>query len=623
MGAPDTVCVTATSARSARSGQPGVTTTSQPIDSTPPAGAGSSLPSIFAIPSLRHRIAEQGKWQGTRDELIRLLRLDPLTLLRCLRQAGTSFVRTSEPIDSIPALVRVLGRTFVQRAIRVPAAPAEEFRRIHTLWLNAIATAQAAEDLARASGTIDPDQAYLRGLLRRLPCWVELLDRHARDIAGTMERWNLPKALRDDLTGSVPPAIRNLFEAAEILSDLADFPSPREQAVPDRSETLASISRESLVQARELRRSVHHELEQLGLDSAYPPDARTVTTPDTPWQIIETKQTEFIRSLLMCRQTSSYRSIITVGTSAALRFLDCDRATFISWHRDSDRCFIRSKADFTIRRTEPTPCGLARFESEALLEALVSEKPQTVTRPHARPGGADRGLLHMLGADDAMIIVVSREFETPTFLVLDRTLSGRDFSAEEDFESAAALGGTLALLTDNLRLRLDRIRAQRFAVTDPLTRLNNRTVGLMALEREMLRARREDIPLSVLMLDLDEFKELNDTHGHVVGDQALRLTANVLRRTLRRSDVVCRYGGEEFLVVLPATSAEEASVLAARLFVEVEAVGTEYRLPLTVSIGLARLRDGDQTTDDFVARADHALYASKTRGRNRFSVDTA
>ena len=123
------------------------------------------------------------------------------------------------------------------------------------------------------------------------------------------------------------------------------------------------------------------------------------------------------------------------------------------------------------------------------------------------------------------------------------------------------------------------------------------------------------------MLDLDEFKQLNDTYGHLVGDQSLRMTANVLRRTLRRSDVLCRYGGEEFLVVLPATTAEDASILAARLFIEVENSGREYRLPLTVSIGLACLRDSDRTTDDLVRRADRALYASKNRGRNRFSVD--
>ena len=228
----------------------------------------------------------------------------------------------------------------------------------------------------------------------------------------------------------------------------------------------------------------------------------------------------------------------------------------------------------------------------------------------------------MLGADEAMIVMVSREFETPTFLVLDRTMSLRDLDDDQDRINAAALGGTVAILTDNLKLRLERIRAQRFAVTDPLTRLNNRAVGMMALEREMMRARREDLALSVLMLDLDEFKDLNDTHGHLVGDQALRLTANVLRRTLRRSDVLCRYGGEEFLVVLPATDADEASVLAARLFTEVEASGEEYRLPLTVSIGLACLRSDDQKTDDLVGRADRALYASKTRGRNRFSVDS-
>ena len=132
---------------------------------------------------------------------------------------------------------------------------------------------------------------------------------------------------------------------------------------------------------------------------------------------------------------------------------------------------------------------------------------------------------------------------------------------------------------------------------------------------------REPKPLCVLMLDLDEFKKLNDKHGHLVGDSALRLVANVLRKTLRKADTVCRYGGEEFLVMLPDTTAEEASILSARLFVAIEQAGISENLPITVSIGMAAMRPDDAITDTLVGRADRALFASKSRGRNRFSVD--
>jgi diguanylate cyclase (GGDEF)-like protein len=122
------------------------------------------------------------------------------------------------------------------------------------------------------------------------------------------------------------------------------------------------------------------------------------------------------------------------------------------------------------------------------------------------------------------------------------------------------------------------------------------------------------------MVDLDEFKKLNDRYGHVVGDQALRATAEVLSKTLRKTDMICRYGGEEFLVVLPETEPEQAAVLAARLFTAVEACGLELELPITVSIGMSAMQSGDGV-EQIVNRADQALYASKSQGRNRFSVN--
>jgi two-component system cell cycle response regulator len=122
------------------------------------------------------------------------------------------------------------------------------------------------------------------------------------------------------------------------------------------------------------------------------------------------------------------------------------------------------------------------------------------------------------------------------------------------------------------------------------------------------------------MCDLDYFKRLNDTFGHAAGDRALQAVAELLRKTVRKGDTVCRLGGEEFLVVLPDTQPEDAAVLAARLFTAIHVRGEELALPLTVSIGMTSYRPAD-TGERMLQRADHALYASKGQGRNRFSID--
>ena len=145
-------------------------------------------------------------------------------------------------------------------------------------------------------------------------------------------------------------------------------------------------------------------------------------------------------------------------------------------------------------------------------------------------------------------------------------------------------------------------------------------MGINTLEQAVARTDRDKSPLTVLMCDLDHFKRLNDTLGHVQGDAALRATADVLRRSVRRSDTVCRYGGEEFLVVLPDTTPDEATVLATRMFTAVHARGEALELPLSVSIGLTCYRFGD-SVESMLLRADRALYASKDYGRNRFSAD--
>lgn len=165
-------------------------------------------------------------------------------------------------------------------------------------------------------------------------------------------------------------------------------------------------------------------------------------------------------------------------------------------------------------------------------------------------------------------------------------------------------------------------RLEELAQTDPLTRLLNRRALQDRLASEMERVRRYGTTVSVLLLDLDHFKTINDTHGHLVGDAVLCEVAALLQRGVRAVDLVARYGGEEFVVVLPETGPAGAAAFAERLrqhierFAFVQARSAPVRL--TTSIGVASFPSfGVESVDDLFAAADQALYRAKTEGRNR------
>ncbi len=176
----------------------------------------------------------------------------------------------------------------------------------------------------------------------------------------------------------------------------------------------------------------------------------------------------------------------------------------------------------------------------------------------------------------------------------------------------------LALALNNA---LSHDRLQRLAALDALTGVYNRRFGLGRLQEEFSRAVRAQTPIGVLMFDVDHFKSINDTYGHVVGDRVLARVADRARGVLREGDVLMRYGGEEFLAVLPAASLDNAVTLAERLRRTIEETAVsegEQSIRVTVSIGVGAFPGLDVSApDELVARVDAALYRSKSSGRNR------
>ncbi len=155
---------------------------------------------------------------------------------------------------------------------------------------------------------------------------------------------------------------------------------------------------------------------------------------------------------------------------------------------------------------------------------------------------------------------------------------------------------------------------------DELTQVYNRRAGLIRLNEEFARAKRNNSTFSVAMVDADYFKKINDTYGHIAGDNILTHIAATLRAGLRECDVVIRYGGEEFLILLPETSSKTAAMpldrLRSRLSKNKYAY-QGYQIPVSISIGIATISALDDDPIQVVQRADNALYTAKKTGRNR------
>ncbi|MBT5774842.1 MAG: GGDEF domain-containing protein, partial [Dehalococcoidia bacterium] len=184
--------------------------------------------------------------------------------------------------------------------------------------------------------------------------------------------------------------------------------------------------------------------------------------------------------------------------------------------------------------------------------------------------------------------------------------------------------GLHGFLRDVTVERRERERLQTEASTDPLTGLANRRLFDQTLSEKFEAARRQHTPLSLLMLDLDHFKQVNDEHGHPAGDAVLKNVARVLKRVARRDDLVARTGGEEFAIVLHETDARGAKAAAERCLTMIRETDTSWEdnsVRITISVGVAAFNPTAHVRpEQLVARADAALYDAKLTGRDRASI---
>ncbi|HCS23956.1 MAG TPA: sensor domain-containing diguanylate cyclase [Alphaproteobacteria bacterium] len=211
-----------------------------------------------------------------------------------------------------------------------------------------------------------------------------------------------------------------------------------------------------------------------------------------------------------------------------------------------------------------------------------------------------------------------------------RQIYGRRKSGEEFVASASIFDLSRgdqkfygAVVRDISKNRKTEEELLRLAATDPLTGAFNRREFTAIAAREALRANRYHHPLSILMFDLDHFKRLNDTYGHGAGDKALQRFTMICTNALRNVDVFGRWGGEEFVALLPETDIQGATVIGERLrrlTADNLLTYNDHKINFTVSIGIAEFKDGETAIDGVLGRADSAVYDAKKAGRDRISV---
>jgi diguanylate cyclase (GGDEF)-like protein len=265
--------------------------------------------------------------------------------------------------------------------------------------------------------------------------------------------------------------------------------------------------------------------------------------------------------------------------------------------------------------------ALARF-GEALTATHDPKQLLTVVAATAAEATAARGSRIVL--PDGTVAASGDADGEGERLILPLTASGERFGTlelvgdsfdKEQRMNAASLAAHAVVALENARLHG---MVERQALVDGLTGLANRRAASDALHAEAARAERLETPLSVVLADLDGFKEVNDEHGHAVGDAVLRAFADVLRDTLRESDLAGRWGGEEFLLLLPGADEEGAAQLAERVRIGLAArrIPSGPGLRVTASFGVAEYA-GEANTEQLVAAADDALYRAKRGGKDR------
>ncbi len=261
-----------------------------------------------------------------------------------------------------------------------------------------------------------------------------------------------------------------------------------------------------------------------------------------------------------------------------------------------------------------TPAGLLGL-------ALIQQRPVVVEQPQQHPLWKETPV-YRPEVRQLLSVPLFQKGQVSGALAVMNKEADEAFS-QEDINTLSTLAVHAAVAIDNARFFEEK---EKQAVSDSLTGLWNHRELQKRLSDEVERASRYGKAFSLLMIDIDHFKAVNDTHGHLVGDAILKAIVGVIRNNIRKPDMPARYGGEEFAVILPETNGENAKIIAERIRAEIDknplAAPTGYPIHLSVSVGIASFPLDAGTREDLIRSADQALYFAKEAGRNSVCLYT-
>jgi len=646
---------------------------------TVPARIADKLQTLPSLPQAASRLMQEVmKPEPDMTEISRIIESDPGLVGRVLRLVNSPYYGVRYQVTTVEHAVSLLGLKAIESLVlSLTVFDVLSPSKAHALdllrhWQHSLAVAAAAKFIAVKTGYKVPDETYTAGLLHdvgraildicapdELRTVLEAMGKSGTvavqieretigiDHAGigeyVLRRWNIPEHVcrgvgmhhADVLSGlddKAAAAIAAIVQAADFIAWSNGLGSldgaPKIAVTPVVEKALSGVDQAAVFQemTRELEKAAQlfgvavpnqEELRRnLSMTAAELGRIHTLHRDIEERLARKTREVEAVNTLMQrVRYTYDKADVVKNLLEAICKGLALERAAFFDI--DAETGAIRGLTVLDISSAAPDITSIALpapKPEEPLGKIIAGGKPSLLLADEGE------GLLRAMDSSEAVVSPLAAGKRTEGIVFADNYLSKRPLTSA-DLVSMSVLVEEAGMAFENAVLYQHAQRLKTMAETDALTGLFNRRHILHLLQNEVYRSERYKLPLSIAMVDIDRFKVFNDKYGHQAGDRVLRSFSRLLRKSSRNIDIPGRFGGEEFLVILPETGIESAGIYGERVRKLAERLGAHlkdrYReCSFTISVGLTLFNDSDDI-NSFIHRVDQAMYAAKQRGRNR------